>query len=103
MGQISLETSVCDVVLSASGQCGPDAVPLYEAGENKIKCVIAMEAMGQLSISKASKVPGESAPTTASYGAVTMLDYVIKKGVQAQSGQAYIVDSYTLLGRCQQE
>ena len=104
MGQISKGSPVCDVILSANGQCGPDAVPLYEAGKNSIECVIAMEAMGQLTISKAAQHPGGAhcGAAKASYGCVTMTNYVVKKGVQAQSGQAYVVDQVTLIGQCEQ-
>ena len=86
----------CSVVISANGQCGEDAVPLYEAGSPKIECIIKMEALGQLTVSKSSGQCNGGG----SYGCVTITDAAIKKGVQAQSGQAYIVGQSTHVGRC---
>lgn len=92
------------IVISANGQCGEDAVPLYEAGKTKIECVIAMEALGQLTVSFASF---DSAGCTANikkggtYGCVTITEEsTVKVGVQAQSGQAYIIDQLTHVGKC---
>jgi hypothetical protein len=90
--------AACNVVVSANGNCGPDAVPLYQAGETEIACIIEMEALGQLSVSRSSGDScGEGA---ASYGCVTITGGVVKKGVQAQSGQAYIVGQTIHIGRC---
>ncbi len=86
----------CGVIVGANGQCGPDAVPLYQAGEPTIACIIEMEALGQLTISKSSGDCGGGV----SYGCVTIGDAVIKKGVQAQSGQAYVVGQSIAIGRC---
>ncbi len=86
----------CSVVISANGQCGKDAVPLYEAGSPDIACVIELEALGQLTVAKSSGDCGGSG----SYGCVTINGGVVKKGVQAQSGQAYIVGQATHIGQC---
>lgn len=89
------------VVVGANGQCGPDAVPLYEAGSPDISCIISMEALGQLTVSRASVGGGGGGcGGGGSYGCVTIGEGVVKKGVQAQSGQAYIVGQAIHIGRC---
>jgi len=88
--------AVCSVVVGANGQCGPDAVPLYEAGSPDIACIIQMEALGQLTVSRSSGECGGGG----SYGCVSIGEGVVKKGVQAQSGQAYIVGQAIHIGRC---
>lgn len=91
------------VVIGANGQCGKDAVPLYQAGSPTITCIIQMEALGQLTVSRASTSGGGDGDCTGggSYGCVTIGEGVVKKGVQAQSGQAYIVGQAIHIGRCE--
>ncbi len=92
--------AACGVVVGANGQCGPDAVPLYEAGSPSISCIIEMEALGQLTVSRASVSGGGGCDGGGSYGCVIISEGVVKKGVQAQSGQAYIVGQAIHIGRC---
>jgi hypothetical protein len=89
------------VIVGANGQCGPDAVPLYEAGVPKISCVIEMEALGQLTVSRASTGGGANCGGGgAGYKCLNLYGGVVKKGIQAQSGQAYIVGQSIHIGRC---
>lgn len=90
-------SSCAAVVISANGQCGEDAVPLYEAGSPEIACVIALEALGQLTVSKSS---GDCGGSGGSYGCVSIGEGATKVGVQAQSGQAYIVGQSIHVGKC---
>ena len=88
--------AACSVIIGVNGQCGDDPTPLYEAGSKNIACVIAMEALGQLNISRSSG----DCRAEGTFGCITIKDGVVKRGIQAQSGQAYIVSQITHIGRC---
>lgn len=88
------------VVISGSASYGNDPVPLYSAGESKIACVIELEALGQIQVSKAtfSNQIG-SGGGQASFGGLSLQDTINKYSITAQSGQAYYVDTLTSIGR----
>ncbi len=89
------------VVISGSASYGNDPVPLYSAGESKIACVIELEALGQIQVSKATFSNQISSGGTASFGGLSLTDAINKYSLTAQSGQAYYVDTLTSIGKAQ--
>ena len=87
------------VVISGSATRGNDPVPLYEAGKSEIACVIELEALGQIQVSKASLTGVIGSGGLSTYGGVTIVDGVTKFNITAQSGQAYFVDTLTVIGK----
>ena len=88
------------VVISGSASYGNDPVPLYSAGESKISCVIELEALGQIQVSKATfsnQIGGGAG--SANFGGMTLTDAINKYSLTAQSGQAYYVDTLTSIGK----
>jgi hypothetical protein len=90
------------VVISGSASYGNDPVPLYSAGESKIACVVELEALGQIQVSKATfsnQIGGGGGQAV--FGGLTLTDVINKYQLQAQSGQAYYVDTLISTGRVQ--
>ena len=88
------------VVISGSASYGNDPVPLYSAGESRIACVIELEALGQIQVSKATfsnQIGGGGGQ--ANFGGLSLQDTINKYSITAQSGQAYYVDTLTSIGR----
>lgn len=88
------------VLISGSASYGNDPVPLYEAGTKDIKCVIPLEALGQIQVSRAvTSGVITSGGGDSSFGGVTLSPSVKKFSITAQSGQAYFVDTLTIIGQ----
>jgi len=87
------------VLISGSATYGNDPIPLYQAGEKTIACVIELEALAQIQVSSAvfTNRIGSSGQS-ASFGGVTIADPVLKYSLTAQSGTAYYVDTLTAIG-----
>ncbi len=88
------------ITISGSASYGYDPVPLYEAGKKKMACVLKLEALGQIQVSRVSftsTVGGGGGAT--SFGGFTLSEAVNKYSITAQSGQAYFVDTLTSIGR----
>lgn len=88
------------ITISAQASYGNQGTPLYEAGEKTIRCVVEMEQLGQIQISKAvfSSTVGEKL-TECSYRGVNLIDCIFGYQVSASSGQAYFVETMTAQGR----
>lgn len=97
----STTNGACEgIVISAQVEYGNDPVPLFEAGKGKISCVLELEAMATIQISKATfteRVPQSSGCLT--YGGVKLKNCAIKYSLTAQSGEAYFVASMTAVGQ----
>lgn len=91
------------ITISAQASYGNQGTPLYEAGEKNISCVVEMEQLGQIQISKAvfSTSPGEQTKQC-SYRGVNLSDCIYGYQVSASSGQAYFVETMTAQGKSNQ-
>jgi len=88
------------IIISGSASFGNDPVPLWEAGQSDISCVVEQEALGQISVQRASFSGGIiTSPGEASFGGVTIDNPIIKRDVSAQSGTAYFVSGATFVGK----
>jgi len=88
------------IVISAQVEYGNDPVPLFEAGKGKISCVLELEAMATIQVSKAtfeSRLPEESG--CFSYFGLTLKNCAIKYSMSAQSGDAYFVSTLVATGQ----
>lgn len=94
-----MSTACSGVVISGSASYGNDPVPLYEAGQSKISCVIELEALGQIQVSRASFTGNIGATGDCAFGGVSISDGVKKYNITAQSGQAYFVDTLICIGK----
>jgi len=94
-----MAASCSGIVISGSASYGNDPVPLYEAGQSKISCVIELEALGQIQVSRASFNGSIGSSGTATFGGVTIADGIKKYNITAQSGQAYFVDTLIVIGK----
>jgi len=107
MATISVQqnTGSCNaVIVGFNISYGNDAQPIYEAGQKNISCVVEIEAMAQVSIQKALFKEGQyttevSAINLAKVPSLTLQDAVVKYGYSASSGQAYVVEDLTIIGR----
>ena len=109
MGKITVNkkdsSNVCDaVIISYNVSYGNDPQPLYEAGTSSISCVVEMEAMAQVAIQKAifsDAQAGEDLSNVelARVPALTLDSAVVKYNFSASSGQAYVVESLTVVGK----
>lgn len=92
--------STCQgIVINGSASYGNDPVPLYEAGHSKISCVIELEALGQIQVSRATFDNTISTTGDTTFGGVTINDGVKKYSITASSGQAYFVDTLICIGK----
>lgn len=88
------------VLISGSVTYGDDPIPLYEAGQKDIACVIPLEALAQIQVSSAVfQNQIKSSGQAASFGGVTIADPIYKYSFTAQSGTAYYVDTLTAIGQ----
>jgi hypothetical protein len=87
------------VVISGSATVGNDPVPLFEAGASTMACVLQIEALGQIQVSKAIMDNRIEKTGDATFGGLTLKDAVTKYTLQAQSGQAYYVSTLVTMGR----
>ena len=88
------------IVISAQVEYGNDPVPLFEAGKGVISCVLELEAMATIQVSKATfenRLPEESG--CFSYFGLSLKNCAIKYSLSAQSGDAYFVSSLTAIGQ----
>jgi len=87
------------VTINGTASYGNDPVPLFEAGDKEMACVLEIEALGQIQVSKAV-VDGKIDTTAkATFGGVTLTDPIYKYAITASSGTAYYVSTITALGR----
>jgi len=96
----SRQPQACNgVTISGSATHGDDPSPLYEAGSADISCVIRIEALAQIQVSK-TVLNGQSGGwKDATFGGVTISDPIFKYTITAQSGQAYYVDTISAFGK----
>ena len=91
----------CDaIVLNAEATYGNDPVPLYNAGEGKIGCVLELEALAQIQLSRAvfeARIPADAA--TCSYFGLQLTNCAFKYTMSAQSGDAYYVSTMIAVGQ----
>ena len=89
------------IVISAQAEYGNEPVPLFSAGTGKLECVLEVEALATIQLSKAvfSERILENQTPDVSYGGLTIKDAVVKYSLTAQSGDAYFVSSATAVGR----
>ena len=91
----------CDViVLNAEASYGNDPVPLYNAGEGSIGCVLELEALAQIQLSKAvfeNRMPADSGQC--SYFGLQLINCAYKYTMSAQSGDAYYVSTMIAIGQ----
>jgi len=92
------------VIISYNVSYGNDPQPIYEAGQANISCVVEIESMAQVSIQKAIFKDGQAASDISSIKLakvpnITLDSAVIKYGYSASSGQAYIVEDMTIVGK----
>lgn len=88
------------IIISANAEYGNDPVPLFEAGKGKISCVVELEAMATIQVSKATfeeRLPTDNG--AASFGGLTLKNTVYKYSISAQSGDAYFVSTMTAVGQ----
>ena len=86
------------VTISGSASAGKDPTPLYEAGKDNISCVIGIEALAQIQISKAVFEQKVLKDTDASFGGIKIEKPIYKYSITAQSGQAYYVSTMSAFG-----
>jgi hypothetical protein len=95
-------TKSCEgIVISANAEYGNDPVPLFEAGKGKITCVLELEAMATIQLSKAtfeSRIP-DGGEGCFSYFGLTLKNCAIKHSITAQSGDAYFVSTLVATGQ----
>ena len=88
------------VAISISASAGDDPVPLFEAGSNKMHCVIGLQALGQIDIQHAVFTTTATGPSTAaSYGQITINDPITKNTFSGQSGTPYYIAGTTFVGK----
>jgi hypothetical protein len=92
------------VIIGYNVSYGNDPQPLYEAGQAHISCVVELEAMAQISIQKAifkdeQVTENLSVVNLAKVPSMTIDNAIIKYSYSASSGQAYVVENLTILGR----
>lgn len=89
------------VAISIDASAGDDPVPLFQAGEKEMKCVIAIEALGQINVSNAVFSKSDAGADTAdiTYGGISIANPIIKKSFSGQSGTPYFVSGRTYMGR----
>ena len=97
-------TACNSVIISYNVSYGNDPQPIYEAGQANISCVVEIEAMAQVSIQKALFKDGQavsdiSAVKLAKVPNITLNSAVVKYGYSASSGQAYVVEDITIVGK----
>lgn len=97
------DKSACQgVTISGNASYGNDPVPLYEAGKKNIACVIELEALGQIQVSRATFDNNVGTATgDCTFGGVTITNGIKKYNITAQSGQAYFVDTLICVGRAE--
>lgn len=89
------------IVISAQAEYGNDPVPLFEAGKGKISCVLELESMATIQVSKATfedRIPDEAGGCF-SYFKLTLKNCAIKYSMSAQSGDAYFVSTLVATGQ----
>jgi hypothetical protein len=98
---MAINGNACEgIVISAQAEYGNDPVPLFEAGKGKISCVLELEAMATIQLSKAtfeSRLPEETG--CFSYFGLTLKNCAIKHSISAQSGDAYYVSTLVATGQ----
>lgn len=90
------------IVISAEASYGNDPVPLYEAGSKNISCVIEIEQMATISVSRAvfsQRFYSDGDGSSVTYGNLTLQNPVVKYSLSAQSGNAYFMSSYSAVGK----
>ena len=87
------------VTINGSASYGNDPVPLFEAGKSTIACVLEIEALGQIQVSKAVLTGAIDEGASASFGGVTLDSPIMKYSITASSGQAYFVSTLTAIGK----
>ena len=88
------------ITINGSASYGDDPVPLFEAGEARMACVLQIEALGQIMVSSAlTKSKEVYTGGDATFGGVKLMKAIIKYQISASSGQAYYVSTMTAIGR----
>ena len=106
MGKITYKSKVSDkaVLIGFNVSYGNDPQPLYEAGKKDIACVIELEALAQVSVQRAlfkdDQVASSKGSETLAIVPSFHLDYaILKYNYSASSGQAYVVENLTIIGK----
>lgn len=101
---VSTDKTCNSVIIGFNVMHGNDPQPIYQAGEANISCVVEIEALAQVSIQKALFEEGQYTSDASSFAlakvpALTIDSAVVKYGYQASSGQAYVVEDLTIVGK----